>query len=307
MISETGSFDPLLKEYLRFIRLEKGLAENSLDSYTTDLRRYLRFVSTDLKIKDIQGITVTHIENYLSELTLMGLSSSTIARNISSIRSFHEFSMAEKHTETNPAALIELPRKAKKLPEVLTADEVRRILEVPDRTTPTGIRDAALLETLYASGMRVSECTDLELDNLYFEIGFVRVIGKGNKERLVPLGDIAVSAVRHYLELARPQFLDSKKPGKSKNRLFLNQRGGPLSRVSVWKIVTACSERAQINKNVYPHIFRHSFATHLLEGGADLRAVQEMLGHTSIITTEIYTHVDRTLLRQVHREFHPRA
>ncbi|TVQ66894.1 MAG: site-specific tyrosine recombinase XerD [Balneolaceae bacterium] len=307
MRPDRAPFDALLKEYLRFIRLEKGLAENSLESYKTDLLRYLNYVSGVLRIRDVGGITLSHIEQYLSELTLMGLCSSTIARNISSIRSFHEFSIAEKSSESNPAALIELPRKAKKLPEVLTADEVCRILETPDRTTSPGIRDAAILETLYASGMRVSECTDLEPDNLYFEIGFIRVIGKGNKERLVPVGEIAKSSIEHYLNTARPSFINSDKPGKSENRLFLNQRGGPLSRVSIWKIVSHYSELAGISKNVYPHIFRHSFATHLLEGGADLRAVQEMLGHASIITTEIYTHVDRTLLQQVHKQFHPRA
>lgn len=307
MNPETESFDLLLKEYLQFIRFEKGLAENSFDSYRTDLLRYLRYVSGILKIRDIAGVTVSHIEQYLSELTLMGLSSSTIARNISSIRSFHEFTLVEKRSESNPAARIELPRKAKKLPEVLTAGEVQKILESPDRTTPGGIRDAALMETLYASGMRVTECTDLELDNLFFEIGFIRVIGKGNKERLVPVGEIAKSSIEHYLEAARPAFLNSERPEKSKNRVFLNQRGGPISRVSVWKIVTRYSTYAGITKNVYPHIFRHSFATHLLEGGADLRAVQEMLGHTSIITTEIYTHVDRSFLQQVHKEFHPRA
>ena len=307
MNPERESFGLLLKEYLQFIRFEKGLAVNSFDSYKTDLLRYLHYVSGTLKLRDISGVTLGHIEQYLSELTLLGLSSSTIARNISSIRSFHEFSLAEKRSETNPAALIELPRKAKKLPEVLTAGEVQKILESPDRTTPGGIRDAALMETLYASGMRVTECTDLELDNLYFEVGFIRVIGKGNKERLVPVGEIAKSSIEHYLEAARPVFLHPEKPEKSKNRVFLNQRGSPISRVSVWKIVTQYSMRAGIKKNVYPHIFRHSFATHLLEGGADLRAVQEMLGHTSIITTEIYTHVDRTFLQQVHKEFHPRA
>lgn len=302
-----SDFESALKQYLRFVKVEKGLAENSVLSYKNDLERYLRFVTNDLKINNLGGITVSHIENFLMELLSMELSISTVARNISSIRSFHEFVVVEKLADANPAELVELPKKAKKLPEVLTAIEVEQIIDSIDRTISVGVRDAAILETLYASGMRVSELTDLEIDDLYFEIGFIKVIGKGNKERLVPMGELAQKAVEHYVENARNDFLNSKKPEKSKNRVFINQRGGPLSRMSIWNIVNKYAEKAGIEKNVYPHIFRHSFATHLLEGGADLRAVQEMLGHSSIITTEIYTHVDRSLLHQIHKEFHPRA
>ena len=300
-------FDTALKQYLQFIKLEKGLADNSAESYENDLRRYLKFIFAELKIKDLGGITLSHIEQYLSELTELELAVSTIARNISSIRSFHEFAVVEKLAEANPAELVELPNQAKNLPDVLSAAEVELIINQADRTSNAGIRDAAILETLYASGMRVSELTNLEMDSLFFEIGFIRVIGKGNKERLVPVGEQAQLSIEHYLETARRVFLNPDKPGKTKNKLFLNQRGGPLSRMSVWNIVNKYSEKAKIDKNVSPHIFRHSFATHLLEGGADLRAVQEMLGHSSILTTEIYTHVDRSLLHQVHKEFHPRA
>lgn len=296
-----------LKQYLRFIKLEKGLAVNSAISYENDLERYIQFLQNDLKIKDLDGVTLTHIEQYLLELTGLGLAVSTIARNISSIRSFHQFAVVEKLSQSNPAELVELPRKAQKLPEVLTAHEVECIIASVDRTSSAGIRDAAILETLYASGIRVSELISLEMGDLFFEIGFLKVTGKGNKERLVPVGEHAQKSIEHYLELSRKEFLSHKKPEKSKNRVFLNQRGGPLSRMSIWNIVNFYSEKAGIAKNVYPHIFRHSFATHLLEGGADLRAVQEMLGHSSIITTEIYTHVDRSLLHQIHKEFHPRA
>ncbi len=302
-----GGFETELKQYLQFIKLEKGLSDNSAISYENDLRRYLRFITHTLNISGLGGITLQHIEKYLEELIELELSVSTIARNISSIRSFHEFAVVEKLAEANPAELIELPKKAQKLPEVLNPREVEMILNEADRTTMAGIRDAAIMETLYASGMRVSELTDLEMDRLFFEIGFIRVIGKGNKERLVPVGEIAQQALEHYIETARAEFINTKNPGKSKNKLFLNQRGGPLTRMSIWNIVNKYAQKAGIKKNVYPHIFRHSFATHLLEGGADLRAVQEMLGHTSIITTEIYTHVDRSLLHQVHKEFHPRA
>jgi integrase/recombinase XerD len=302
-----AAFQAELKQYLQFVKLEKGLSENSVLSYKNDLERYLKFVAGELKITDLGGITVQHIEQFLVEMTEIGLSVSTIARNISSIRSFHEFAVVEQFAQANPAELVDLPKKARKLPEVLTPGEVKKIIDMADRTTTTGIRDAAILETLYASGMRVSELTDLELENLFFEIGFLRVIGKGNKERLVPVGELAQQSIEHYLETARKDFLKTENPGKSKNKLFLNRLGSPLSRMSIWNIVNKYAEKAQIKKNVYPHIFRHSFATHLLEGGADLRAVQEMLGHTSIITTEIYTHVDRTLLHQIHKEFHPRA
>lgn len=296
-----------LQRYLQFIRLEKNLSENSVFSYQNDLQRYLKFIARDLRIHDLSGITLQHIEQYLEELSAMDLSVSSIARNISSVRGFHEFAVVENITAANPAELVELPKKAQNLPEVLSPDEISAIIDIPNRETDAGIRNAAIMETLYATGMRVSELTGLELDNLFFEIGFIRVIGKGNKERLVPVGEIAQSALEHYIEVVRPRFKSDKNPQKSENKIFLNQRGGPLSRMSIWNIVNDSAERAGIEKNVYPHIFRHSFATHLLEGGADLRAVQEMLGHSSILTTEIYTHVDRSLLHQVHKEFHPRA
>ncbi len=300
-------FSSQLKRYLQFVKVEKGLAKNSSSSYENDLQRYLLFLQNEMKISDLGGVTLQHIEKFLEELTDLGLTTSTIARNISSIRSFHEFAVVENLAQANPAELVELPKKAQKLPEVLEAYEVEKIIDQADRTDNAGIRDAAILETLYATGMRVSELTDLEMDRLFFEIGFIRVIGKGNKERLVPVGEAAQSSIEHYIELVREEFISRKNRGKAKNKLFLNQRGGPLSRMSVWNIVNKYAQKAKIEKNVYPHIFRHSFATHLLEGGADLRAVQEMMGHTSISTTEIYTHVDRSLLHQIHKEFHPRA
>ncbi len=296
-----------LKRYIQFVKLEKNLSENSIFSYQNDLQRYLKFVARDLGIHELNGVTLQHIEQYLEELSAMDLSVSSIARNISSVRGFHEFAVVEGLAEANPAELIELPKQAQNLPEVLNPEEVAAIIDIPNRETDAGVRNAAIMETLYATGMRVSELTSLELDNLFFEIGFIRVVGKGNKERLVPVGEVAQSALEHYIEVVRPKFQSDKNPQKAENKIFLSQRGNPLSRMSIWNIVNDAAERAGIEKNVYPHIFRHSFATHLLEGGADLRAVQEMLGHSSIITTEIYTHVDRSLLHQVHKEFHPRA
>jgi integrase/recombinase XerD len=300
-------FDQPLNRYLQFIRLEKGLSENSVISYQRDLQRYLEFLANVLGIKDLGGVTMQHIEQYIEELSAMELSPSSIARNISSIRGFHTFAVVEAFAKANPAELVDLPQKAKNLPEVLTPEEVAQIMDAPNREEDVGIRSAAILETLYATGMRVSELTGLELDNLFFDIGFIRVTGKGQKQRLVPVGEIAQIALEHYIEVVRPKFKSDEDPQKAKNKIFLSQRGNPLSRMSVWNIVNDAAGRAGIKKNVYPHIFRHSFATHLLEGGADLRAVQEMLGHTSIVTTEIYTHVDRSLLHRVHKEFHPRA
>ena len=296
-----------LQRYLQFIKLEKSLSENSVSSYKNDLERYLRFIAEDLRIKTLDGVELRHIEKYLEELSAMDLSVSSIARNVSSVRGFHEFAVVEDLAEANPAELVELPKQAKNLPEVLDPEEVAAIIDIPSRESDAGIRNAAILETLYATGMRVSELTSLELDNLFFEIGFIRVVGKGNKERLVPVGEAAQTALEHYIEVVRPKFKSDKNPQKAENKVFLSQRGNPLSRMSIWNVVNDAAERAGIEKNVYPHIFRHSFATHLLEGGADLRAVQEMLFFNATATTEIYTHVDRSLLHQVHKEFHPRA
>ncbi|MDA0907119.1 MAG: site-specific tyrosine recombinase XerD [Bacteroidetes bacterium] len=310
------TFASLLNQYIQFIRLEKGLSDNSIASYKHDIGRYLTFIHDTIGLRDLGGVSMHHIHNCLQELTAMNLSTGSIARNISSIRGFHAFLMREKLTEANPAKMIDLPRQAKKLPAVLSVEEVDTILSAPDRSTLVGMRDAAILECLYGTGIRVSELIFLQMDQLFFDIGFLRVIGKGNKERLVPLGEPALKAIQAWVEKARPTFAGgagagavSGLPGgaQTQNRVFINQRGAPLSRMTIWNIVRKYSVATGIEKHVYPHIFRHSFATHLLEGGADLRSVQEMLGHVSIITTEIYTHVDRTLLHQVHKEFHPRA
>ena len=301
-------FNRELTLYLQFIKLEKGLSQNSIVSYENDLKRYLQFLIIEKKMADLSGITLTHIEDFLNYLIDQELlSARSLARNISSIRGFHEFAVVEGIASANPAKLVELPKKAKKLPEVLNPIEIEAMIETVDTSKTPGIRDKAILESLYGTGMRVSELTDMETDRLLFEIGFIRVIGKGSKERLVPVGKKAQDAIDHYLQEARPLFFDPKKADKAKNKVFLNQRGGALTRMSVWDIVQKAAKNAAITKKTYPHIFRHSFATHLLEGGADLRAVQEMLGHSSILSTEIYTHVDRSLLHQTHKQFHPRA
>ncbi|MCC5933620.1 MAG: site-specific tyrosine recombinase XerD [Balneolales bacterium] len=307
MAKET-SFAPLLRDFLHYLKLEKGLSGNTLDAYGRDIHNYLDYLFAVLKLRDPGGVSLRHIEDYLLELTETGLAATTIARNISSIRSFHLFLMLEGHAAANPAQLVKLPKKALKLPEVLDATQIARMIEAAgssEAASRTPLRDRAILECLYATGMRVSELTELTLAQLYPEIGFVRVFGKGSKERLIPAGRKAFEAVESYLKSERGLL---QKPGQTTdNAVFLNVRGSGLSRVSVWQLVKKAARFAGITSPVYPHAFRHSFATHLLEGGADLRSVQQMLGHVSINTTEIYTHVDRSFLQQVYRDFHPRG
>jgi integrase/recombinase XerD len=296
---------PLVNAFLSQYSLEKGLSDHTVSGYRHDLERYVSFLTGTLNIKNPGGIELRHIESYLAELTALDLAASSVARNVSAIRSFHKFLFAEEYASANPAELVELPRKARDLPEILSPDEVARLLDFDPGDSPLLARDKALLELLYSCGLRVSEATGLTLQQLFLEDGFIRVFGKGSKERLIPLGDIASGHLHRYLQYHRIQLI--KTPSATKSVVFLNARGTPISRMGVWKIVQAAALKAGIRKNVYPHIFRHSFATHLLEGGADLRSVQEMLGHVSILTTEIYTHVDRNLLRSVHRKYHPRS
>lgn len=299
-----GYFDNEREQYLFFLKLEKGLSENSLQSYKNDIHRYLVFIGRDVGLTDLSGVTLDHIEKFLKELFSMQLSVSTIARNISSIRGFHQFAVMERWSPANPAELVELPKKGRPLPDVLDQLETASLMEAPDRSEILGKRDAAVLELMYATGMRASETINLELNQLIYELQLVRVTGKGNKERLVPVGKRALESVAYYLKQARPFLIKNKE--EAKNRLFLSYRGKPLSRMSLWHIVTGAARQAGIKKAIHPHTLRHSFATHLLEGGADLRAVQEMLGHISILTTEIYTHIDRTFLEEVHKTYHPR-
>lgn len=298
-------FEHFLLDYVSYQSLARGLAENSIVSYRKDLTRYLTFLEQELDVQDITDVTLEEIESYLQTLYDMGLSSRTIARNISSIRGFHDYLVAERITKDNAAEIIELPKFTQKLPDVLDLDEIEQMLDVFEGEKAASIRNKAILETLYGAGMRVSELTGLGVQDCIFEIGFFRVIGKGSKERLVPMGKANKEILSRYMDEVRPLFF--KSADKAKGKVFLNQRGGALTRMSIWNIVQQAAQKANIKKNVYPHIFRHSFATHLLEGGADLRSVQEMLGHSSILTTEIYTHVDRQFLRQNYMEFHPRS
>lgn len=296
----------ILKEYLSFLSLEKGLQPNTRMAYEHDLKRYIQFLLDTRGIERAEMIDVHHIQEFLGELHNMGLSPRSMARNISSVRSFHDYLIRENYTTANPAEIIDVPKTARNLPEVLTVDEVSALIDVYSADDdPAAVRNKAILEVLYGAGLRVSELTSLTMDQYFPEVGLMRVTGKGNRERLVPIGDVAIRCLDTYLTGVRPAFFRTHE--KAKGALFLNQRGTPLSRMSVWNFVQHAARESGITKHVHPHIFRHSFATHLLEGGADLRSVQEMLGHVSITTTEIYTHVDRSLLHQVHKQFHPRA
>ena len=289
--------------YLTYLRLERGLSKNSLEAYRRDidkLEQYLRPLS-----KTLERATPQDLQHFLRDLGETGLERTSIVRIVSGLRGFYRFLLTEKIILADPTEKLEVRSPRRKLPEVLTIAEVEAILGTPDRATNKGLRDHAILEVLYASGARVSEVTGLRLNQLFLKDGLIKLFGKGSKERLVPLGRQASSALEIYLSRVRPLHLVK---GRATDSVFLNQeRGTGLSRMSIWTIVQEAAKEAGVEKPVYPHIFRHSFATHLIEGGADLRVVQEMLGHSDISTTEIYTHVDTAFLREVHRTFHPRG
>jgi integrase/recombinase XerD len=292
-----------LNQYLNYLRFEKNLSENSIFSYKTDLDRYLAYLHAQEIIRP-DHIKSRHIHRLMQVLSEMGLAATSLARNLSSIRSFHKFLYSEDLVKSDPTEHIEGPKLRRHLPSVLTFNEIEIILTQIDIKTSLGLRDRAMIELIYACGLRISELLGLPVRDIYFKEGFLRVIGKGSKERLIPAAERALKWVKDYLDQARPA-LDKFR--NSDGITFLNVRGGHLSRMGFWKILNNYVQKSGIRKEVHPHTFRHSFATHLLEGGADLRAVQEMLGHADISTTQIYTHLDRSYLKQVYQEFHPRA
>lgn len=304
MSSLSPALQLVLERYEEFLLVDKGSSQNTVRSYGLDLRRYLSDL-TSRGIDSIERVRVEEIRAHVMLLVELGLAPTSVARAISAVRGLHKFVMVEGDTLADPSENVELPRRARTLPDVLSVDDIDAILSAPDVETIYGLRDRAILETFYATGMRVTELRTLTAAQLLFEYGLVRVIGKGNKERLVPIGRSAQKWIERYRRDARPSLLKSSARGG--DALFLSSRGAPLSRNALWKMSKAYALRAGIAADVHPHTFRHSFATHLLEGGADLRAVQEMLGHEDITTTQIYTHVDREYLREVHRTHHPRA
>lgn len=292
---------PLQSSYLSYLQMEKTLSDNTVESYRFDLCRLAAFV-TQQGIAVIGQVDATVLWAYVRLLYDLGFAATSIQRNLSSIRGYFAFAVSEGAIAVDPAQEMESPKNTRYLPAVLSVDEISRILEGIDVRIKLGIRDRAMLETLYATGMRVSELCDLTFEQILFKEELVRVVGKGSKERLVPIGGMALKWVNDYYAASRPLIC---KP-HSDSTVFLNAHGRALSRMGVWKIIRGHATTAGIKKSVSPHTFRHSFATHLLEGGADLRIVQEMLGHANIVTTEIYTHVDREYLKEVHRSFHPR-
>lgn len=300
---EILKLDREIRAYFDFLRLEKGVTAHTLHSYQFDLRKYRSFL-VEQKITSAAHITEDHVSEFLKRLSEGRLSARSIARILSAVRGFHRFLVGEGILDNDPTENIDTPKRSKNLPGVLSIAEIDAILKQPDTRKSLELRDRAILEVLYATGVRVSELTGLKQSNLMFDSDLVLVFGKGSKERLVPIGSSAKGWVIKYQREVRHALA---KPGKSQDVLFLNFRGGKLSRAAIRDMVVKYARSAGIRKKIHPHTFRHSFATHLLEGGADLRAVQEMLGHADISTTQIYTHIDREYLKEVHRTFHPRA
>lgn len=290
-------------DYLHYLTIERGLSQNTRKSYERDLEQYLTFL-TEQHIKDWQAVDRVLILSFLQQLQQSGKSSATIIRMVSSLRRFHQFLRQERFTDHDPMQHIDSPKKQQKLPDTLSLSEVERLIETPDTKEVLGIRDRAILEVMYATGLRVSELIGLQLKDLHLSMGLLQTTGKGDKERIVPLGDLAIQWIETYLEEARP-FLTRKHPEES--HLFVNNHGKQLSRQGIWKNLKAFVRKAGITKNVTPHTLRHSFATHLLENGADLRTVQELLGHADISTTQIYTHITKKRMTEVYKQHFPRA
>ena len=296
------TLDQCVDLYINHLVVEKGLADKSIQAYTSDLRHFLQFL-WDQPITDIRQSDTAVIFKYLIEMRNSGRSARTRARHLVSIRGFYQYLLHSRIIEQNPAKLIDLPKSGLKLPEVLNISQIERLLAQPDATKPNGMRDAAMLELIYAAGLRVSELVNLELSAVNLEAGFVRVLGKGNKTRIVPIGRKALNQINAYLKEDRKTLLKNH----TSKFLFVARAGNPMTRQGFWKLLKRYATQAGIRQRVTPHSLRHSFASHLLEGGADLRAVQEMLGHVDIATTQIYTHVAQKRLIEIHSKFHPRA
>ena len=288
-----------------FLKLEKSLSPNSIAAYLNDLKKLRIFLDSKEEGITPEKVTFQDIQDFVQNLNEQKVSTRTQSRTLSGIKSFFKFLLIDESLEKDPTALIEYPKIGRKLPEVLTVDEISRIIDSVNIEAAEGQRNRAIIETLYSCGLRVSELVNLKLTNLFFEDGYIKVQGKGSKERLVPISHKAMDEITKYRQQER-NFLKKIAPG-SENVVFLNRRGGKLSRVMIFTIIKRLVQKADIKKQVSPHTFRHSFATHLIEGGADLRAVQEMLGHESILTTEIYTHLDQEYLKSTINRFHPRS
>lgn len=293
-----------LAEYIIYLKIERGLSANTVISYKRDIEKYLTFL-TEKKITQLDEISRFEILDFLQTLRQAGAADNSIIRMVSSLRKFHQYTKRESIMSDDPMQLIDTPKKASTLPKAISPQSIEKLLEAPDTTTPLGVRDRTILELMYATGLRISELVNLKLSDLHLTMGFIQTMGKGEKERIVPLGEMASQWLDNYLNGARIYLSD--KSGEESEYVFLNSRGHGLSRQGVWKKVKQLALEAGIDQNVTPHTLRHSFATHLLENGADLRMVQELLGHADISTTQIYTHITKNRLKQVYSDYHPRA
>jgi integrase/recombinase XerD len=293
-----------IKGYSSYLKLERSLSENSIEAYEHDVEKLLQYLDVSKLEISPQQITLAHLRAFLVWTNELGMSARTQARVISGIKSFYKYLLVENVLDNDPTTLLEAPRLGRKLPEVLSIEEINALLDAIDMSKVEGSRNKAILETLYSSGLRVSELVNLKISNLFAKEGFVKVVGKGNKERIIPIGGEALKHIDIYVSKIRNKHTVNK---NDVDILFLNNRGKKLSRVMIFTIIKRLAKQINLSKVVSPHTFRHSFATHLIDGGADLRAVQDMLGHESITTTEIYTHLDREYLRDAILQFHPRA
>ncbi|MGX6977722.1 site-specific tyrosine recombinase XerD [Vagococcus elongatus] len=293
----------VIQDYIHFLKIERGLSANTIESYQRDLIQYHDYLKS-LDVEDWQTIDRYHVMGFLKKLSDEGKSSSTSIRMVSTLRKFHQYLRIERITDSDPMQYVETPKKSQKLPKTLSLEEVETLIEAPDTGTPLGLRDRAIFEVMYATGLRVTELISLKMDDLHLSLGLVQTIGKGNKERIIPLGDHAIYWIEQYLASSRPQLTNKDKPVPY---LFLNHRGNGFTRQGIWKNLKAYVLQAQITKKVTPHTLRHSFATHLLENGADLRVVQELLGHADISTTQIYTHITKKRMAEVYKQYFPRA
>lgn len=305
----SDEFNLYKKLFINYLRIEKSLSENTISSYSLDLEKFFSFLSDVKLISGLKNIKDDDVQAFLKFMQSTGskhekkYSDKSVSRIISSMRTFFKFLESENIVDINPLENIDSPKNARLIPEVLSIEEIENILSFPDTEDKLGLRDKALLETMYASGLRVSEAINLEIANIFFKEEFIRVFGKGSKERIVPAGRTALKFIQKYISESRVKL----KNKNSQNFVFLNFRGSKLSRMGIFDVLRKYCIKADIKKNVHPHTLRHSFATHMLQGGADIRVIQEMLGHSDISTTQIYTHIDKDYLREVHRTFHPRA
>lgn len=295
-------WDSYKKGFKSYLQLERSLSDNSVEAYLRDIEKLTSFLLATEEKKSPGEIDLKLLQRFLKWVGELGMTAATQARTISGIKGFYKYCLIENVVTTDPTALLEAPKLKRSLPDILSFDEIEKIIGQIDQSKPEGGRNKAILETMYSCGLRVSEIVNLQISCLYLDVGFVRVIGKGNKERLVPIGTDAIKYINLYKNNIRVHIPIKK---GCEDILFVNKRGGQLSRIMIFYIIKDLVKKAGITKNISPHTFRHSFATHLVEGGADLRAVQEMLGHESITTTEIYTHLDRDFLRSTLQQFHP--